>query len=82
MPAPLGQGDDRSGYDNYLPPSNSSGVLGALAVQVLVRDLEAQALDLAPAPVLAPTRALAPPALLETEDQALDLRPRPLLGRV
>jgi len=58
------------------------GVLGALAVQALGRDLEAQALDLAPAPVLAPTRALAPPALLETGDQALDLRPRPLLGRV
>ena len=51
-----------------------------LEVQVLAPDWEAQALDLAPAPVLAPTQALARPALLETGDQALDLRPRPLLG--
>ena len=62
---------------------NSTGALVVLAVPVPAPDLAAQALDLDPALVLAPTRAMAPPALLETEtgDQPLDLPPPPpLLG--
>ena len=54
---------------------NSTGALVVLAVPVPVPDWEVQA------PVLAPTRALAPPALSETGDQPLDLPPPPpLLG--
>ena len=62
---------------------NSTGALVVLAVPVQAPDLAAQALDLDPALVLAPTRAMAPPALLETEtgDQPSDLPPPPpLLG--
>lgn len=64
-----------------LPAPLAQGALVVLAVPVPVPDWEVQALDLAPAPVLAPTRALAPPALSETGDQPLDLPPPPpLLG--
>jgi len=66
-----------------LPAPLDRGALVVLAVPVLAPDLEVQALDLDPALVLAPTRAMAPPALLETEtgDQPLDLPPPPpLLG--
>jgi len=64
-----------------LPAPLDQGALVVLEVPVPARDLEAQALDLAPAPVLAPTQALAVPALSEIGDQALDLRPRPLPGQ-
>jgi len=62
-----------------LPAPLAQGALVVLAVPVPVPDLEVQVLDLAPAPVLAQTRVLAPPALSETGDQPLDLPPPPLL---
>ena len=86
LPAPFARGDDQSILEFYpitIVVHNSTGALVVLAVPVLAPDLEVQALDLDPALVLAPTRAMAPPALLETEtgDQPLDLPPPPpLLG--
>ena len=86
LPAPFARGDDQSILEFYpitIVVHNSTGALVVLAVPVQAPDLAAQALDLDPALVLAPTRAMAPPALLETEtgDQPLDLPPPlPLLG--
>ena len=87
LPAPFARGDDQSILEFFYPITivvhNSTGALVVLAVPVQAPDLAAQALDLDPALVLAPTRAMAPPALLETEtgDQPLDLPPPlPLLG--